>query len=54
MYVGMSICVCMYIQIQLPEEAIIAPGTDVTGSCEPLYVGAGHETWVLCKSNKHS
>lgn len=53
------ICVCVYVYYafeyrypQSLEEGVISAGTGIIGSCELLCIGAGIQTWVLCKSVK--
>lgn len=46
----MGVYVGMCMSTQVAEEGIISPGA----GCEPLDVGSGNHTCVICRSNMHS
>jgi hypothetical protein len=54
MYTDLQVCThecrCMW----RPEEDSISPRTEGTGSYKLPDIGAGNQTWVLCKNNMHS
>jgi hypothetical protein len=52
----MSVGICAYAFVQLSVEgrSVRPPKAGVIGGCEQSDMGAGHSTWVLCKSNMSS
>ena len=61
LYFYLLIDLCVYVNVNvhlsiaaLEDSGFRLPGAGDTGNCEPLYVGAGNWTQVLCKSSKFS
>lgn len=54
---GLHVCVCSTIRrlcaSRDPEKASDSLELEWTVTCE-LHVGAGHQTWVLCKNDRCS
>jgi hypothetical protein len=53
MWMGVSLCVGFCRQCKYPRRPEVPDplGAGAISSCEPPDVGAGNQTWVLCKNN---